>query len=93
MEKEKCCDCCEDCNCEECKCCKEHDCDQECSHTKGGALDAVLSKAISRKLLVFICATGLLLWSSLDPETWAMIATMYIGGQSVIDVAKVWKGM
>ena len=88
MIKEKCDKC-----CEECDCCVEHDCDQECTHTKGGALDAVLSKAISRKLLVFTAATCLLLWSSLDPETWAMIATMYIGGQSVIDVAKVWKGM
>jgi hypothetical protein len=80
--KETKCDCCEDC---------AHDCDQECTHAKGGALDAVLSKAISRKLLVFICATGLLIWSGLDPDTWAMIAAMYIGGQSVVDVAKVWK--
>ena len=45
------------------------------------------------KLLVFLCATGLLIWSSLDPDTWAMIAAMYIGGQSVIDIAKVWKGV
>ena len=88
MENEKCCEC-EGCDCK----CHEHDCDQECTHVKGGALDAVLSKAVSRKLLVFACATGLLIWSSLDPDTWAMIAAMYIGGQSVIDVAKVWKGM
>ena len=60
---------------------------------KGGVVDEALAKAVSRKLLVFTAATCLLLWSSLDPETWAMIATMYIGGQSVIDVAKVWKGM
>ncbi len=52
-----------------------------------------LTKKLSRKLLVFICATGLLVWSGLDPDTWAMIASMYIGGQSAIDVAKVWKGM
>lgn len=71
----------------------EHDCDQECSHVKGGIVDAMLGKAVSRKLLVFVCATGLLIWSNLDPDTWAMIAAMYIGGQSVIDVAKVWKGM
>jgi len=92
-EKEKCCDCCEDCNCEDCDCCKEHDCDDNCSHTKGGLIDNALEKAVSRKLLVFACATGLLIWSGLDPDTWAMIAAMYIGGQSVIDVAKVWKGM
>jgi hypothetical protein len=82
-EKEKC-DCCEDC---------VQDCDQECTQVKGGVVDEALAKAVSRKLLVFACATGLLIWSSLDPDTWAMIATMYIGGQSVIDVAKVWKGM
>ena len=84
-EKEKCCDCCADCNCE--------DCDQECTQVKGGVVDEALAKAVSRKLLVFACATGLLIWSTLDPDTWAMIAAMYIGGQSVIDVAKVWKGM
>ena len=82
-EKEKC-DCCEDC---------VQDCDQECTQVKGGVVDEALAKAVSRKLLVFACATGLLIWSSLDPDTWAMIAAMYIGGQSVIDVAKVWKGM
>ena len=70
--------------CEECDCCKEQ---------KLGVVDEALGKAVSRKLLVFTAATCLLLWSSLDPDTWAMIATMYIGGQSVIDVAKVWKGM
>ena len=51
------------------------------------------TRSFSRKLLVFLCATGLLIWSSLDPDTWAMIAAMYIGGQSVIDIAKVWKGV
>jgi hypothetical protein len=60
---------------------------------KYGVLDQFQQKVISRKLLVFIAATCLLIWSTLDPETWAMIAAMYIGGQSVIDVAKVWKGM
>ena len=73
------CDCCEDCEC--------------CQGQKLGVVDEALAKAVSRKLLVFACATGLLIWSGLDPDTWAMIAAMYIGGQSVIDVAKVWKGM
>ncbi len=72
---------------------KDHDCDKECSHAKLGMLDQMQNKIISRKLLVFLCATGLLIWSSLDPDTWAMIAAMYIGGQSVIDIAKVWKGV
>lgn len=63
----------------------------ETKDTKG-MLDHVQEKIVSRKLLVFITATGLM-WFGLDPDTWAMIAAMYIGGQSVIDVAKVWKGM
>ena len=59
---------------------------------KKGMLDNIQEKIVSRKLLVFITATCLM-WFGLDPDTWAMIAAMYIGGQSVIDVAKVWKGM
>ena len=70
--------------CDDCDCCKEQ---------KLGVIDQALGKAVSRKLLVFACATALLIWSGLDPDTWAMIAAMYIGGKSVIDVAKVWKGM
>ena len=58
-----------------------------------GVLDAVQEKAVSRKLLVFIVATCLLTWSTLDPESWSMIALIYIGGQSVVDVAKIWKGV
>ena len=60
---------------------------------KGSILDRILGKVVSRKLLVFATATVLLAQYGLDPDTWAMIAAMYIGGQSVIDVAKVWKGM
>jgi len=84
----------EDCekNCENgCECCKDcKDC-QCCNKSKAGVLDRVQEKVVSRKLLVFIAATALMVWSTLDPDTWAMIATMYIGGQSVIDIAKVWK--
>jgi len=65
---------------------------QEETKDSKGMLDHVQEKIVSRKLLVFITATGLM-WFGLDPDTWAMIAAMYIGGQSVIDVAKVWKGM
>ena len=74
----------------------EHEHTNECciQHLKEqkGFLDNVLEKTVSRKLLVFATAT-VLMWFGLDADTWAMIAAMYIGGQSVIDVAKVWKGM
>ena len=58
-----------------------------------GALDAIQERLISRKLLVFAVATGLLYWGvGLDADTWGMIAMCYIGGQTAIDFAKVWKG-
>ena len=73
---------------------QEADCQGICDQglPKQGMLDQFQQKVVSRKLLVFIAATCLMIWSTLDPDTWAMIATMYIGGQSVIDIAKVWKG-
>jgi len=56
-----------------------------------GVMDALQEKLISRKLLVFLTATGLMYWSDLDPDTWGLIAVMYITGQSVIDAVKAWK--
>ena len=59
---------------------------------KTGAIDAIQEKIVSRKLLVFGVATALLWYVGLDAETWGMIAMTYIGGQTAIDFAKVWKG-
>tara|TARA_R100001440_G_scaffold31461_1_gene50006 strand:+ start:664 stop:957 length:294 start_codon:yes stop_codon:yes gene_type:complete len=56
-----------------------------------GVLDAIQERLISRKLLVFICATVLLSSAQLDPETWGMIAMIYIGGQTAVDFAKMWR--
>jgi hypothetical protein len=56
-----------------------------------GALDALQEKLVSRKLLVFLTATGLLIGSGLDPDTWGLIAMFYIGGQSAIDAVQVWR--
>ena len=56
-----------------------------------GILDSVQEKIASRKLLVFLTATALMLWAGLDPDIWGMIAVCYIGCQSVIDFAKSWK--
>ena len=41
-----------------------------------GTLDRILEKAVSRKLFTFLTATGLMLWSDLDSETWGMIAVV-----------------
>ena len=56
-----------------------------------GMLDVIQQKIVSRKLLVFCTATALM-WFGLDSQTWGLIAMCYIGGQSAIDFAKVWKG-
>jgi len=58
---------------------------------KKGVLDRVVEKAISRKFLVFLTATGLMMWSDLTSDTWGMIAVVYIGSQGVIDAAMTWK--
>lgn len=56
-----------------------------------GVLDSIQEKVASRKLLVFLTATALMIWANLDPDIWGMIAVCYIGGQSAIDFAKSWK--
>ena len=60
------------------------------NNEKKGFLDAFQEKMVSRKLLVFITST-VLMWYGLDSETWGMIAMMYIGGQSAVDFAKMWR--
>ena len=64
---------------------------EEIKEKKLGIIDKMLEKAISRKLLVFLSATGLMVWSTLDPETWGLIAIVYVGGQSVVDAVKTYK--
>ncbi|MAF25266.1 hypothetical protein CL634_06790 [bacterium] len=54
-------------------------------------VDRIVEKAISRKFLVFLTATSLMLWSDLTSDTWGMIAIVYIGSQGVIDAALSWK--
>ena len=56
-----------------------------------GMLDSLQEKVVSRKLLVFLTATALMMYANLDPDIWGMIAICYIGGQSAIDMVKVWK--
>ncbi len=58
---------------------------------KLGILDRIFGRLISRKFFVFLTATGLLAYNFLDPDTWGMIAMIYIGGQTVIDAAVSWK--
>ena len=67
------------------------DCEEIETINKLGIMDIVLGKVVSRKLLVFGTATGMFMWYGLDPDTWGLIAMIYVGGQSIIDTVKVWK--
>ena len=58
---------------------------------KQGLLALIQEKLVSRKLLVFLTATGLLASAGLDSDTWGMIAVVYVGGQAAIDAVKVWR--
>ena len=56
-----------------------------------GFFDKVLSKVVSRKLLVFVTATTLMIVSDLTSDVWGMIAVVYIGGQSAVDTMLAYK--
>lgn len=55
-------------------------------------LDKALEKAVSRKLLVWLTATGLLAFADLASSDWVLISAIYIGGQSVVDIVGKLKG-
>jgi len=57
-----------------------------------GKLDLLVEKAISRKLLVWITATGLMLTANLESADWVIISGLYLGGQGVIDAIAKLKG-
>ena len=58
-----------------------------------GKLDKLVEKAISRKFLVWITATGLMMTSGLESGDWVIISALYIGGQTVIDGIAKLKGV
>ena len=55
------------------------------------SLDKLLSKLISRKLMVWGTATGLLAFANLSSSDWVAISLVYIGSQGAVDLAKAWK--
>ena len=56
-------------------------------------LDRVLNKLVSRKLMVWLTATGLMLTETvpLHSEDWVAISLAYIGIQGLGDIAVKWK--
>ena len=57
-----------------------------------GKLDKLVEKAISRKLLVWVTATGLMLTANLESADWVIISGLYLGGQGIIDAIAKLKG-
>ena len=55
-------------------------------------IDRGLEKIVSRKLLAWVTATSLLLFSDLASSDWVIITTVYIGGQPIIDAVAKLKG-
>lgn len=53
---------------------------------KQALLDSAISKITSRKLMVWIVATYLLMTGSLEASDWVTFSGIYIGSQSVIDI-------
>jgi len=51
--------------------------------------DLILSKWISRKLLVFMIACGGLFSGQLTSSDWVIIATAYVGIQGFTDIVKI----
>ena len=54
--------------------------------------DRHLERFVSKKLLVWLTTTGLLLAEKVDSEQWIIIATAYVGTQGFVDVVARFKG-
>jgi len=56
-------------------------------------LDKGLERIVSRKLLAWATATGLLAFADLSSADWTMITVVYIGTQGVVDTVARLKGV
>ena len=51
-------------------------------------VDLVLGRTMSKKLMVFMIASGYLMAKYLQPDQWVTVAEWYIGGQAAVDVTE-----
>jgi len=56
-------------------------------------IDKGLNKLVSRKLMAWATATGLLLFADLASGDWVIITCVYIGGQTVVDTVARLRGV
>ena len=54
-------------------------------------VDKAVGKFFSRKLMVWLTATGLLAFADLTSSDWVAISLVYIGTQGLADIAAKWK--
>jgi hypothetical protein len=54
-------------------------------------LDGLLARLTSRKLLVWLTATGLSLAGTVTSEDWVAVSLVYIGSQALVDIASAWR--
>ena len=59
----------------------------------GAKIDRLVEKMISRQVMVWLTATGLMVWAGLESSDWVIISGIYIGGQTVIDGIAKLKGL
>ena len=59
---------------------------------KAGIMDNWLGRLTSRKLMVWISATGLMGMGVLESADWVILSALYIGGQSVVDAVARFRG-
>lgn len=58
--------------------------------TSRSKIDTLLQKAISRKLLVWLVATGFLVGGVISADVWLPLTAVYLSAQGIADViAKV----
>ena len=55
------------------------------------AADKLLGKLFSRKLMVWLTATGLLAFADLTSSDWVAISLVYVGIEGMADIAGRWK--
>ncbi len=56
-------------------------------------IDKGLDKMVSRKLMAWVTATGLLAFADLASSDWVIITCVYIGSQTVVDTVARLKGV
>jgi hypothetical protein len=54
-------------------------------------IDTFRKKLVSRKLMVWLTATGLMYFSNLQSSDWVAISLAYIGIQGIADIAASWR--